>query len=297
MENKDIIFFDAEFTGNEEILELAVMDGTGKLLYHRYFKPITSKKWNTDIHHITPEMVANEKSFYSCIQDIQPIFDRATFLSGFSVNNDIRVLEDHGIKGIRNKQILDIHDYFWLMNKDNQTWNLDSIPSLVKCSQHLGIDFKEENAHSASFDTELTYKCYELLNQAFKNSNLDNKDLNLSPETIIEKIESAKLDYYRQKAMGYIRVYKNNKGYHLHFNYINVRDSEKQILEVKVENRYKAEYEIRKLLKKKADKKIPYIYNLTSKDLETIKNYRNTYNKEEADLYKNLMKNKDKISF
>ena len=297
MGNEDIIFFDTEFTGNGELLELAIINGDGALLYHSYFKPITSKQWKTDIHHISPEMVANERSFSSCLPEIQPIFNNAKVLSGFSLKNDLKILEEHGIQNLRDKKIIDIHDYFWLIHKDEVKWNLDSMPSLIKCSKSLGIDFNEEDAHSASFDTELTLKCYNLLNQRFSANDSNSGDYSLLADAIINSIEKAKLEYYRKKAIGYIKVYKNNKGYYISFTSTSDKNNENLIFEVKIENRYKAEYEIRKLFKNKLDKKLSYIYNLRSNDLERIKAYQNTYDKDEAEFYKNLMRNKDKISF
>ena len=297
MGNEDIIFFDTEFTGNGELLELAIMNGDGALLYHSYFKPITSKQWKTDIHHISPEMVANERSFSSCLPEIQPIFNNAKVLSGFSLKNDLKILEEHGIQNLKDKKIIDIHDYFWLIHKDEVKWNLDSMPSLIKCSKSLGIAFNEEDAHSASFDTELTLKCYNLLNQRFSANDSNSGDYSLLADAIIDSIEKAKLEYYRKKAIGYIKVYKNNKGYYISFTSTSDKNNENLIFEVKIENRYKAEYEIRKLFKNKLDKKLSYIYNLRSNDLERIKAYQNTYDKDEAEFYKNLMRNKYKISF
>lgn len=294
MEANEIIFFDAEFTSSNELLELSVMNGRGEEIYHHYFKPVKAKKWSSEIHHITPKMVAHEKSFFARLPEIQPIFDRAQILAGFAVDNDIKILKYHGVKGLDEKEKLDIREFFWLIKGEETGRGLDNMPGLVSSAEHLGIEFDKDEAHSADVDTLLTFRCYEILK-----SLQEEKEGPTTPRQIIRKIEEAKNDHYKQKAKGIVRVYKNREGNHIfHFNQSDApaASSHELLFEMAVENRFKAEYDLRKRFKKRMHPKAPYVYRLTPQDLEKIREYKNIYNKEEADNYRLLMKNLSRIT-
>ena len=73
----NVICLDAEFADNEELLELSAFNLAGEEVYHSYYKPADISDWRTDIHHITPEMVANERNFASCREEVQSLLDDA----------------------------------------------------------------------------------------------------------------------------------------------------------------------------------------------------------------------------
>lgn len=60
-----VLIYDVETTGlsyeDDEILQLSIIDGTGKILFNEYIKPTYWTLWEQAeaIHHISPEMVGN----------------------------------------------------------------------------------------------------------------------------------------------------------------------------------------------------------------------------------------------
>lgn len=286
-----LICLDAEFTENNEILQLGVIDSEGNEIYNDYFKPAQSTRWRTDIHHITPEMVADKPSFDSCRPEVQRLFDDASILMGFALSNDIKVLAKEGVSGLENKPVLDIRDLFWFVRGRNSNMQLDSVPSLIACAHLLGLDFNEEAVHSASIDAALTLRCFDVLKNEFCSLYYDEENPADIVAQIMERVKKEKEAYRRERASGYVKVVSHPKGYRLKFSYSKETDKKEQVLEVRVEDRYKAEYELRKLLKKKENPMWPGVYRLAPKQLEEIAAYRNQYSADESSWYRKVVKN------
>ena len=130
MKNMDIICLDAEFTESEELLELSVFNLDGKEVYHRFFKPEQISEWRTDIHHITPEMVADEPTFAQCREEVQRLLDSAFALTGFAVGNDLRVLTRSGIAGLETKRMIDVKDMYWYLRGIPEEMSPFTVPQL-----------------------------------------------------------------------------------------------------------------------------------------------------------------------
>ncbi len=293
----EIICLDAEFTENEELLELSIFNLEGKEIYHQFYRPEKSTDWRTDIHHITPEMVALEKPFSQRREEVQNLLDSSFALTGFAVGNDLRVLSRSGITGMETKRKIDVKDMYWYLRGIKEEMSPFSVPSLLICANSLGLDFKEEEAHSASADTATTLKCFNLLFNEFKK----NEGSGLEDEDIVDifagKIEHAKADYVKEGARGFIKIYRQGDTYKI--KYAHSRDVEPTktlIAEIEVADRYKAEYEIKKLLKKKELPDKWGIYKLTPKLLEQVKNYKNTYDAEESAWCKKVVRNLSRLT-
>lgn len=288
---------DAEFTENEELLELSVFNLNGREIYHRFFKPEKTNIWRTDIHHITPEMVAEELPFSKRRDEVQTLLDSSFALTGFAVGNDLRVLSRSGIGGMETKRIIDVKDMYWYLRGIKDEMSPFSVPSLLICANALGLDFKEEEAHSASADTEATLRCFNLLFEEFKNC----EGIGMEDEDIVDlfagKIERAKACFVEESAKGFVKVYRQGDTYKIKFSH--QRDSESTkalIVEIEVADRYKAEYEIKKLLKKKELPDKWGIYKLTPKLLEQVKGYKNTYDAEESAWCKKVVRNLSRLT-
>ncbi len=292
----EIICLDAEFTETEELLELSIFNLEGKEIYHRFYKPENITDWRTDIHHITPEMVADELPFSKRRDEVQQLLDSSFALTGFAVGNDMRVLSRSGIAGMETKRVLDVKDMYWYLRGIQEQMSPFSIPSLLICANSLGLDFSEDEAHSASADTEATLRCFNLLFNEFKSGEGEG----MADEDIVDmfaaKIERAKGNFVEELAKGYVKVYKQGDTYKIKYGHL--RDSEPKglIAEIEVADRYKAEYEIKKLLKKKELPDKWGIYKLTPKLLEQVKNYKNTYDAEESAWCKKVVRNLSRLT-
>lgn len=292
----EIICLDAEFTETEELLELSIFNLEGKEIYHRFYKPENITDWRTDIHHITPEMVADELPFSKRRDEVQQLLDSSFALTGFAVGNDMRVLSRSGIAGMETKRVLDVKDMYWYLRGIQEQMSPFSIPSLLICANSLGLEFSEDEAHSASADTEATLRCFNLLFNEFKSGEGEG----MADEDIVDmfaaKIERAKGNFVEELAKGYVKVYKQGDTYKIKYGHL--RDSEPKglIAEIEVADRYKAEYEIKKLLKKKELPDKWGIYKLTPKLLEQVKNYKNTYDAEESAWCKKVVRNLSRLT-
>lgn len=159
---------DAEFARGQEMLELSIADLRGHLVYQQRFKPRRYRTWDSDIHHITPEMVATAPSFSSCRRRIQAVFDRCTYILGFAVReNDITKLKRQFVQGLDSKHVIELRDWFWVCH--GREHGLDYVQgiSLKAVCDHLGICQDEKRAHSAAYDTEVTLRCFKLLFDRF----------------------------------------------------------------------------------------------------------------------------------
>lgn len=289
----DIICLDAEFADNEELLELSFFNLSGREIYHEYYRPEKIDNWRTDIHHITPEMVSDKPSFASVRQKVQDMLDDAFALTGFAVDNDLRVLTRSGINHLDDKRVIDVKDMFWYIKGRETEMSPFSVPSLIACANALGFVFGEDAAHSASADTEMTLKCF---NSLFSQFNVSGEISEQSVVSFVDQIDQAKARFVEESAAGAVRVTKFKDNYKLHFGRKTEGEDKGILFEVEVADRYKAEYELKKLLKKKEVPDKWNVYKLTPKLLEEIKGYKNEYNAEDSAWCKKILRNLSRIN-
>ena len=92
---KEVLFLDTETTGvkdDDEVLELAIINGYGEVLFHHFFKPINHTEWKEaeNINHISPNDVANEKPISDYYTELNDIFKKADMLIIYNVEFDIK---------------------------------------------------------------------------------------------------------------------------------------------------------------------------------------------------------------
>lgn len=292
----DIICLDAEFAENEELLELSVFNLDGEEVYHQFFKPERIRNWRTDIHHITPEMVADKKTFAQCRREVQKLLEIPFAITGFAVGNDMRVLERSGIDNLETRRVIDVRDMFWYLRGISRDMSPFSTPSLLTCAHILGLDFGEEEAHSASADTEATLRCFHLLYEEFKNGEGAGMEDELAIDSFIGKIEQAKAHFVEEAAKGFVRIIKTDDTWKIRYSRQREDDKDGLVAEVEVADRYKAEYEIKKMLKKKEVPGKRDTYKLTPRLVDDLKKYSNTYDAEESAWCKKVVRNLSRLT-
>ena len=79
---------------NNEILQISIIDGDGKILLNSYVKPAIKEEWNSTvpIHHITPETVENAPYLYELIPTIRGIFESADELVFYNKELDLQFI-------------------------------------------------------------------------------------------------------------------------------------------------------------------------------------------------------------
>ena len=101
--NENVIVFDVETTGlsceYDEILQLSIINGNGKVLFDNYFKPEHKRSWKEaeKINHISPEKVKYKRKFSFYRKQIQSIFSNAKVIIAYNANFDIQFLKAAGI--------------------------------------------------------------------------------------------------------------------------------------------------------------------------------------------------------
>lgn len=292
----EVICLDAEFADNEELLELSVYNLRGEEVYHSYFLPEKIDNWRTDIHHITPEMVAGKPTFQEESGVVQKLIDNCFAITGFAVDNDLRVLTRSGITGIGEKLTIDVKDMYWYMRGRIQELSPYAVPSLITCAQTLGIDFGIDTAHSASADTYATLECYNILFAEFTDKIEERVAEEESVNLFLDRIEKAKAQYIKDSAKGFVRLIQTKGNYRILYSRVSDNKEKGLIAEIAVEDRYKAEYDLRKLLKKKElpDKKNHY--KLTSNHIAAIKTYHNQYDIDQSAWCKKIVRNLSKFT-
>lgn len=293
----NIYCLDAEFTENEELLELSVFNLNGEEVYHKYYCPEKIKDWRTDIHHITPDMVKDKSHFREQKGEVERLLSEAYALTGFALDNDMRVLGHSGVEGLDDMKVLDVKDMYWYMRGRQEDMSPFSVPSLLVCANNLGLDFTADEAHSASADTKATLECFNLLWNEFRNGEGKGVSEKDSIEKFHERIEEERGRFIEESAKGFIKVMKNGPYHKLKFGRIKESDNSGMLFDVEVPDRFKAEYEIRKSLKKKEVPGKPGAYKLGKKQLDEIRKYKNTYNAEDSAWCKKILKGMGLFSF
>lgn len=159
-----IIVFDTETTGigagNNEILQLSIIDGLGNVLFDDLIKPERRKRWNKaqEIHGISPEDVKDKQTLLERREEIEPIFKHAKLYVGYNVEFDLSFLHASGLS-IPNRQKFDVMLEFAKIHGEYDEYHNDyRLCKLVDCAAYYDlIDF---DAHDSMADVRATLHCF-----------------------------------------------------------------------------------------------------------------------------------------
>ncbi len=163
MDKSKILVFDTETTGLlpaiDEILQIVILDGYGRILFSSYIKPKRHKKWKEaeKTNHISPEMVSKAPSFIEVKPTIQEIFNKARVIVGYNIDFDINFLEAGGI--IVSGQKFDVMTAF-ATYREKIEHSLYRKCKLIECAEYFGYSFAP---HDAGEDAKATLFCFNAL--------------------------------------------------------------------------------------------------------------------------------------
>ena len=280
-----LLCFDSETTNHGELLELSVFDIEGVERFHQYFKP-RAKSWPTDIHHITPEMVSGSKRFFAYRNEIQRLLWSVNYLLGCALSNDLHTLRRYGVRLKDRHKVLDIQDWFWLLNdcsdrRDRRQTGLAAIAA------HYGLGFGDLQAHSATADTKLTLACFKAMADDFIRRYVNLKDypelkngvnadnLDVLNRLFVEAYKNALQIYRMRNSAGFIGVLRREQGFVFKYTRYEQLDREGLVLSVEVNDRIKAEEDLKRHFESKQVKGYTGHYFLEDSDFEFIRNYTN----------------------
>lgn len=162
------IIFDTETTGlnpygNDEILQIAIINGNGEEVFNSYIKPDMRKTWTkaAEVNGITPRMVKDAPHFADVEETIQEIFNNAELIVGYNIEFDLRFINASGIKVKRNTKIFDVmREYAVAKGVVNGYYGDYKWSKLEQCARDYKYKF---NAHDALEDSKATLHCFKSL--------------------------------------------------------------------------------------------------------------------------------------
>lgn len=158
-----VVCLDVETTGLnprvDEVLQIALVRGDGKLLVSRYVRPEHHSSWPSAqrIHGISPSMLKGCPSLSSLKPQIEPILADADLIVGYNVDFDLSFLRAAGVF-VGSSPVFDAMREFapvvgrWNANRQRYAW-----VSLAYCAQFYGIPLR---AHDALEDACATLGCF-----------------------------------------------------------------------------------------------------------------------------------------
>lgn len=295
-----IICLDAEFADstNNEILELSVYGEGRDEIFHGYFRPVRTRSWKGSerVHHITPAMVADKPSFASMLGVIQPLFDAADIIIGFAPGNDITHLEASGVEGLDTKRVVDVREWYWFLIGRHNGVDYYGVPGLAAVAAEMGVEFEAGAEHSASGDTEVTFKVFDLLESRFaaEYPGVEGEDERQLIARFAALCGEAVEEYERGKARGYVYLVRKPGGYRLK---VSGRSEAPDdcVASIEVADRHKAEYDLSKLWRRREAGDRPHLYRLTDRDIDTFRAYANEYDAGQSRWYRSLMRNRGRL--
>lgn len=162
-----IVVFDLETTGldpdEDEILQIAIIDGDGNTLINTLVKPYLHTDWCDAemIHGISPAMVADMPQLHELIPVIKGIFESADLVVSYNgAHFDAAFLAAIGIDISHITHFDVMHEFapvygVWDENRGSYRWQ-----SLTTCANYYGYSL---SAHDALEDCKATLHCYKEL--------------------------------------------------------------------------------------------------------------------------------------
>lgn len=271
-------------TDRGELLELSVYAHTGEEIYHQLFKPERQRMWRTNIHHITPDMVADAPRASQCAPKIAAIVKGADVILGCAVDNDLRVLSEIGVNPAGRQEVVDIQQLHFYISGGRAGTPYNSA-SLMTLTQEYGVEFSEDVAHGASADTDATLRCfYAIMNREMGKDSKEDVGETLSRAVEIMHLAGAEL------AKGYLILTKVEKGFRLETRYMPPKEKEDTVAVLAVDDRHIAEYEMRKQLSRRLVPGMFSTYSLKPADLRTFAAYRCVHEPVRSEMCRKLLK-------
>lgn len=162
-----ILCFDVETTGlsreEDEILQLSIVDGTGKTVFNEYIKPTRHESWDgaEAIHGISPSDVADKPTIEEYKDTLNDIFKDVQLLVGYNnIYFDNAFLKEAGIQIPEDAKMYDVMLKFapiygeWNEMRQDYKWQ-----KLAKCAEYYGFH-GDGQFHDSLEDVRATLYCF-----------------------------------------------------------------------------------------------------------------------------------------
>lgn len=163
MDPSRIVGVDIETTGLncrvDEILSVSIVDGTGKMLFDRFFRPSIAKSWPEAqaVNGISPDDVADCPEIYEYLEIISAALSSADAIVTYNgIGFDIPWLRAKGVN-VPDVPICDVMlDYAPIYGEWSDYWDDYRWQTLETCAHCYKIDFR---AHNSLEDIRATMEC------------------------------------------------------------------------------------------------------------------------------------------
>lgn len=162
-----ILCFDVETTGlsreEDEILQLSIVDGTGKTVFNEYIKPTRHESWDgaEAIHGISPSDVVDKPTIEEYKDTLNDIFKDVQLLVGYNnIYFDNAFLKEAGIHLPEDAKMYDVMLKFapiygeWNEMRQDYKWQ-----KLAKCAEYYGFH-GDGQFHDSLEDVRATLYCF-----------------------------------------------------------------------------------------------------------------------------------------
>lgn len=289
---QELICLDAEFAEGVEMLELSIVDASESVVYSRRFKPRTLTRWHSDIHGITPGMVADAPRFADCRGEIGEIMKNARYVAGFAVaENDLSHLRKEGLHSADHLKVLELRDWFWHVRGRDEGLDYRQGIGLEFCCKRLGIDTSEGTLHTSAFDATVTLRAFMTLLKDFVEANsLQGKSFDEVVEAFDASYAPAREAYDRECGRGYASIIRLSEGYIMKFTHGEPRMKDDVVARIFVEDRKKAVVDLSRYFLNRVVEGNFKFDRLSERKLNYFKSYTNSYSSDSHDFNNALMK-------
>lgn len=162
-----ILVLDTETTGIDdkaEILQLSIIDGTGRTIIDQYFRPEHTASWPeaAAVNGITPDMIKNKPGITSIAERLEKLLADAALIIGYNLPFDLRMLVQAGIALPIERKYLDIMIPFARMYGEwNEFYGDWKWQKLITCAEYCG--YTGDGWHNSLADVKATLFCFEQL--------------------------------------------------------------------------------------------------------------------------------------
>ena len=160
------IVFDTETTGvspqRDEILSLSVIDGDGRVLWDRLYRPSQAIEWPRAeaVNHITPESVALCPEIREDQRELSELFLSADSVIGYNVSFDLGFLASAGINPRESAEIhdtmLDFAELRGVRDTSRRHPGEWKWHKLTEAADFIAYDWGDEAAHGSLADARAT---------------------------------------------------------------------------------------------------------------------------------------------
>lgn len=164
------IILDSETTGLcpklNDILQLAIIDDGGNILFNEYIKPTRKTAWPDAeaINGISPDMVKDRHPISFHKKQIQEIISKADSIIGYNLQFDLSFLMLAGIRIPTDIVQIDVmHEFAPIYGEWNDYYETYKWQKLVTAAAYYGYDTCAD-AHDALADTQMTLYVYKKMN-------------------------------------------------------------------------------------------------------------------------------------